>query len=162
MPRTAPTVDGSPNLKKVTLTYVDVSGDQRSVTNYLEGTATPAQIEAHVAAAGAASNANLFNVEVSDVYRAARLPSAAVAAEENSIFDNVVILYKESDNPSGMNGFIPAPVRGMFVGDSDNIDNTDAAYLAFRNTLATILLGTMVAITVRYTERREKNASEEA
>lgn len=162
MPRTAPTVDGIPNLKKITLTYVDVSNDQRSVSNYIEGTATPAQIEAHVAAAGAASNGNLFNVEVTDVYRAAKLASAAVSEEENSVYDNVVILYKESDNPSGMNGFIPAPIRDVFVGDSDNIDNTDAIYLAFRNTLSTILLGTMVPITVRYTERREKNAAEEA
>lgn len=162
MPRTAPIVDGTPSLRKLSLTYVDVSSDQRTITNYLEGTATDAQIEAHVAAAGLVSNANLFGVEVSDVYRAARLPSAAVAAEENSVFDNVVILYKESDNPSGMNGFIPAPVRGVFIGDSDNVDNTDVDYIAFKSTLATILLGTMVPITVRYTERREKNASEEA
>lgn len=162
MPRTAPTVDGTPNLRKVSLRYVDVSKDSRTVSNYLEGTATDPQVEAHVAAAGAASNANLYEVQVTDIYRAAKLASAAVAAEENSVFDNIVILYKESDNPNGMNGFIPAPIRDLFVGDSDNVDNTDVAYLAFRNTLSTILLGTMVPITVRYSERREINDAEEA
>lgn len=162
MPRTAPTVDGTPSLRKVSLRYVDVSKDSRTISNWLEGTATDPQIESHVAAAGAASNANLYEVQVTDVYRAAKLASAAVAAEENSVFDNAVILYKEADNPNGMNGFIPAPIRGIFIGDSDNIDNTAPEYTAFRNSLGTILLGTMVPITVRYTERREINDAEEA
>lgn len=162
MPRTAPTVDGTPSLRKVSLRYVDVSKDARTISNYLEGTATDAQVEAHVVAAGAVTNANLYEVQVTDIYRAAKLASAADAAEENSVFDNAVILYKESDNPAGMNGFIPAPVRGIFVGDSDNIDNVDTDYVAFKTTLGAILLGTMVPITVRYTERREINDAEEA
>jgi len=162
MPRTAPAVDGTPNLRKVSLRYVDVSKDSRTVSNYLEGAATDAQIEAHVADAGAVTNANLYEVQVTDIYRAAKLASAAVAAEENSVFDNVVILYKEADNPAGMNGFIPAPVRGIFIGDSDNVDNADVDYIAFKTTLGAILLGTMVPITVRYTERREINDAEEA
>lgn len=162
MPRTAPAVDGTPSLRKVSLRYVDVSKDSRTISNWLEGSATDAQVEAHVVAAGAASNANLYEVQVTDVYRAAKLASAAVAAEENSVFDNVVILYKESDNPAGMNGFIPAPIRGLFIGDSDNIDNVDTDYVAFKTTLGAILLGTMVPITVRYTERREINDAEEA
>jgi hypothetical protein len=157
MPRTAPTIDGTPDLIKVSLTYVDVSGDQRTISNYLEGTATPAQIEAHVAAAGAGSNANLYQVEVSEIYQSVRLPSAAVAAEENSVFDNIVVLYKESGNPQGTNGFLPAPIRANFIGDTDNVDAASVEFAAFRSTLATILLGTVVPITVRYTERREKN-----
>lgn len=162
MPRTAPTIDGTPNMRKISLSYVDISKDSRTVSNYVEGATTDAQVESHVAAAGAASNANLYRVEVTDVYNAAKLASGAVAAEENSVYDNVVILFKESDNPTGMNGFIPAPIRDIFIGDSDNVDNVAAEYVAFKTTLAAILLGTMVPISVRYTERREINASEEA
>jgi len=162
MPRTAPPVDGTPNLRRISLSYVDVSKDSRTVSNYVEGATTDAQVETHVAAAGEASNANLYRVEVTDVYNAAKLASAAVADEENSVYDNVVILFKESDNPSGMNGFIPAPIRDIFVGDSDNVLNTATEYVNFKTSLAAILLGTMVPISVRYTERREINASEEA
>jgi len=157
MPRSAPTVDGTPNLKKVSMTFVDRSNDQRTVSQYIESTATAAQIEGLVVAAAAASNGNIFRVEVSDVYNAPKVSSQALAAEENSVFDNVVLLMKESDNPAGMDAFLPAPVRAVFVGDSDNIDNTAALYTAWRDAAVLVGLGTLVPISVRYTERREKN-----
>jgi len=162
MPRSAPTVDGTPNLKKVSMTFVDRSDDQRTVSQYIEAAATAAQIEGLVAAAAAASNANIFRVEVSDVYNAARVSSQALAAEENSVFDNVVLLMKESSSPSGTDTFLPAPVRAVFVGDSDNINNTNALYTAWRDACVLVGLGTLVPISVRYTERREKNQATSA
>lgn len=162
MPRSAPTVDGSPNLKKVSMTFVDRSNDQRSVSMYVEGAATAAQIEGLVAAAAAASNANIFRVEVSDVYNSPKVASQALAAEENSVYDNIVLLMKESDNPAGMDAFLPAPKRALFVGDSDNVDNVAALYTAWRDAAVLVGLGTLVPISVRYTERREKNEATSA
>lgn len=144
------------------MTFVDRSNDQRSVSLYLEGAATDAQVEAAVAAAAAASNANIFRVEVSDIYDSPKLASQALAAEENSVYDNVVLLMKESGNPNGTDAFLPAPVRAIFVGDSDNVLNTAPLYTAWRDAIVLIALGTVVPISVRYTERREKNQATSA
>lgn len=159
MPRTVPTVDGSPAMKKVRFTFVDRSGDQRSVSIYIEDTATDIQIEAAAAAIGAATNANLYEIEVSQIYRAAKNAAGAVSAPEISVYDNIVILYKESSSPFGQDFFLPAPIRANFSGSTDNPNAASTELSAVRTSIGTIMLGTVVPISMRYTERREKNQS---
>jgi len=159
MPRTAPTIDGTPTMRRVSFTLVDRSNDQRSVSVYIETAATNAQIEAAVVAIGAATNGNLWKVEITELYSSIRLPSGAIAAEENSVFDNIVILYKEASTPNATDFFLPAPKRVNFVGDSDNPDNTSVEYIAVRDAINALLVGTTAAISARYSERTEKNAA---
>lgn len=154
MPRTAPTIDGTPNFKKVSLRTIDVSGDKRAVSWELDLAATAAEIEALVAAYATRTNANIYSVQVQDIYNAQPLASDAVQAEENSVYDNIVILAKSATNESE-ELFLVAPTRASFIGDTDNPDATTLAALvtAWEATLS----GTKLAVSARFTERREKN-----
>lgn len=159
MPRSVPTIDGTPNMRRISMRFVDRSNDVRSVSFYVELGATAAQIEALVAAVGAATNANLFELEDVALYRAARLASGAISAPEISVYDNIVILYKESSSPQGQDFFLPAPIRLNFVGDTDNPDPESDELGAVRDAVTPLMLGTVVPISMRYSERREKNQS---
>jgi len=154
MARTAPTVDGSGNVRNLSIRMIDVSGDKRAVAFELGLAVTAAEIEAFVAAYAAVTNALVYAVHDTQLYTSPAIASGAVAAEENSVFDNIVILAKSNTNESD-ELFIPAPERTLFVGDTDN---PDAAALAALIALwEPLLSGTKVAVSARFTERREKN-----
>lgn len=159
MPRTAPTINGTPTMRRVSFTFVDKSNDQRSVSIYVETLATNAQMEAAVVALGVATNANLWRVEITEIYNSIRLPIAAISAPEISVYDNIVILYKEASSPNAEDFFLVAPKRLNFVGDTDNPDSASAELIAVRDTVNALLIGTTAAVSLRYTERTEKNAA---
>lgn len=157
MPRTAPTVDGTGNYRRLVLKYVDADGEKRSDSYQISEGATDAQIEALVAAVGAATNANVYRVEVITVYNAQPLKSSAVDAVRMSVHDNIVSLWKDTANNS-RDFFVPSPVQGNFVPGTVNPEPTgvlgdvlDAVNNVFESAFS--------PISVRFTERREKNAA---
>ena len=156
--RTAPTIDGSPTFKRLSIKYIDFSGDERSTAIRIDAAATPAQIEALVAAANAASNANPFQVTVSEVY--AGDPDVVVGMNEvfSSVFDNVVIGCGDVTVNAQQQGYIVAP-QGSLIPTGDTVDTSNGNYTAFRDALLTLLGGSYAAKTARFTERREKNDS---
>jgi len=68
MARTAPAVDGSGNVKMISIRMIDVSGDKRAVSFELGLASTDAEIEAFIAAYAAVTNALVYAVWVSQVY----------------------------------------------------------------------------------------------
>ena len=161
MPKTSPVVDNvgqSPSYVHVAFRFIDASGDMRTVSHDIDATdATDAKIEALAVAYGAASNANLYAVEITQVWGAAKTASGATDALKESVYDNVVVQLKGNQNDSSR-GFIPAPLASMFVGASDQIDASDAQFTAVKNALVALYTATSkAAIGVRYTERREIN-----
>lgn len=163
MPRTAPTYDNTgsaPTFVRVSFRFIDATGDLRSVTLQVDPTdATDAKIEAMAAALGAASNANLYEIQKTDVWAAVASVGSATAGtgRSESVFDNIVIQLKSVANRSERS-YIPAPIEAAFNTASDQPDgaNTQLAnvVLASENLL---LAGGFASVGARYTERREIN-----
>lgn len=155
--RTAPTVNGTPTEKALTLRWIDHSGDQRATRLILPAGATDVQIEAVADTAQAISNASLWQVKVEQLYTGAKLASNAVNQTYPSVFDNVVLLAKESTLVT-QQAYIVAP-QGVIIPSGDNVDVANLDYIAWRDAVLAALAGTYAAQSVRFTERREKNDS---
>lgn len=156
--RTAPAVNGTPSFSRVSVTLIDASGDIRTVSWQMGPGVTNAQIEAAVDNIQDYSNASMYKVEVSAVYNSAPQQTSALAEVYPSVYDNVVLLYKDALNNSE-NVFIPAPTTELQPSGSDTPDTTVLA--GIRASFAATMNGTGSAgwtpISARFTERREKN-----
>jgi len=75
MARTAPTVDGSGNVRNLSIRMIDVSGDKRAVAFELGLAVTPAEIEAFVAAYAAVTNALVYAVHDTQLYTSPAIAS---------------------------------------------------------------------------------------
>lgn len=158
MPRTVPTIDGTPNRLEVSVRYIDANGLKRSDTLQIDGDSTDVEIEAIIAALAAASNANIYAVQVSQVYSDVPNSGDALDATRNSAKDNFVLLFKNATINAGRDYFIPAPKEAMFLGGSNIPDTSNALLLAVRDAIDATLVN-FEPVTVRFTERRKKNSS---
>lgn len=158
MPRTAPTVDSAAITEKaVSISFIDATGDERSVRLIVPAAATDSEIEAVVAATVALSNANVWRVKVEQLYVGAKDASQALSASYQSVYDNIVLLAKESSVVT-QNAYVPAPL-GSLVLSGDVVDTSVLDYQTWRDDVITLLAGGYNAQSVRFTERREKNDS---
>lgn len=157
--RTAPTVDGSPSRRDVTFRVIDNRGDKRSftvITNTTDG--TPANIETMAAALAAASRASLYSVDVKDRYLGAPVASNA----EDDVFtsaDDVIRIFASNDTGTSTRAAeIRAPLGTLVLG-GEVVDTSNGLYTAVRAAFLGMIASTFSAISVRFTERREKNSS---
>lgn len=161
MARTAPTVDSvtGPAYVHVAFRFIDISGDLRTVSFDVDpADATDAKIEAHAAALGAITNADLYAVEVTNVYGAvADSSNAATGEKSESVYDNIVVLLKNTINQS-KRGFVPAPIGAVMTQGTDQIDGNDTDLATYLTSLQDLFAAGSYSITgARYTERREIN-----
>lgn len=156
--RTAPTVDGTPPWQDVSFRFVDASEDVRSVSGQFPPGTTAAQIEAIAAALQTRSNASLFEVRVTDSYASAPDAGNADPVVHISVFDNVVMLFKDQENHS-QDFFIPAPTSDVQPENSDQPDTAELIPLGLVivNALEMGTTDDWQTISARFTERREKN-----
>lgn len=165
--RSAPNVNGVPTYEAVSIRLIDASGDLRTVTLQSEGTLTAAEVQSYVDAFQAITNASIYEVQVNDVYWSKPTKSLATDAPKDSVFDNIVILAKASPLLA-QNGFVPAPVSGVFVDGTDNPDLADTALQTFATELLSVLnggalgSGTYDIFQYRYSERSEINTAVKA
>lgn len=155
--RTAPTVDGTGfTFIKVSLRWMDYTGDVRTDSYQFDPAATPALIEAFAAASQAASNATLYAVIVGDVYTS--VPDAQNALEEvwENVTDNLVL---QSKNPVGdsIRGYVPSPINDMFIENTDDIDPSDATLIAYITAFVALLPAGYDVVGARFTSRRQIN-----
>lgn len=154
--RTAPTVDGTPTFKQVSISLIDAQGDIRSVSLYAKSAATVAEIEAMVAAQQAITNASIYQVSVSDVYNGARQTSNADDAVVNSVYSNIVYHVKASPSDS-QRGYVPAPLDALFDAGTDTVDLDNALLGTWFASVLAVVGSSYTGQSVRYTERREIN-----
>ena len=152
--RTAGTVDGTPLYIDLSLHWIDASGDMRSDSYQVDPTATAAEIEAYAAAQQAASNASLWKIVVGGAYSSVPNANQAATASHNSADDVINMLTKTAGNMS-QNVVVRAPLQTLFVGDTEEIDVTDALLATLSATWLVIADGTYTAVSFRFTERRE-------
>jgi len=153
--RTAPTVDGSPQFKEVSVSWIDYSGQVRTDTVIADAASTDVQIEAYAAALVPTSNASMWQVSVADVYSST--PSQSNADEEvwEDVKANIVLLWKNPATKATVNTFIPSPANALFVDGTENIDINNAEFnTAYLATQALMLTG-YNGVSARFSKRRD-------
>jgi hypothetical protein len=154
--RTAPDVTGAATRKLVSFRWIDNSGDIRGDSIYFDIAATQAQIEAVLAALVAGSNASLFEVHVASVWVGTAAPANALnAGRSPSLYDNIVLHFKDDTTLASQRLFIPAPIEAYMVATTDTPDVTDLSTLV--TAAETALAGAYDVKSARYSERREIN-----
>jgi len=156
--RTAGTVDGTPPFQRVSFAFIDATEDIRSVSIQVAAGATAAQINAIANQLQLHSNASLYKITVEAVYDSQPDPGNALDEVHISVFDNVVVLFKDQENHS-QDIFIVAPTTDLQPANSDTPDTTELLALGVAVTAA-LEEGTTddwQAVSARFTERREKN-----
>lgn len=158
MPITAPDVTGAATYKTVSYRFVGSDGELRTVSARVPSDATALDIQALAVAYGALTNANLYEVQVTD--RWASLPDAGSATDavHESVFDNIALNTKDIAAGTQQTVFAPAPIADSIL-DGDVVDTSLAAYTTWRDAWVTLLAGDYSAISARFTERRDKNDS---
>lgn len=152
--RTAPTIDGTPNYRLLSLRLVDKSNDKRAETFEIALASDPADIEDFVAGYALRTNSSVYGVyDVSGYVSPAQASNAGVGTKSSSVADGINFLYTGATGDSEDVRLI-APIGSLFVGDTDGIDPVAAA--AFNALVTPLLVGTKVPITAQYTERKEK------
>lgn len=151
--RTAPTVNGTPTYKRLSVTLYDYTGEQRTDSYQIDAAATDVQIEAIVAAIQAISNATIWRVSVSEVYNSVGDPSNATEEVWEEVSSNVVLLAKDTSN-AAQDWYVPAPENGIFIDGTENIDPTNVDL----GTLLTAILAVKSGfsfVSARFTSRRD-------
>lgn len=154
--RTAPTVNGAPVTKIVSYSVIDVYKDVRTESFLVDGAATPAQIEALIAAVAAGCTGSLFEVKVQEVYAGARQVGNATGLGRQSADDKLFVTVREPSLKATKRLYVPAPAAELFQANSEIVDTTDQLFIDITNAL-TPLLGTYTFSTVSFTERSESN-----
>lgn len=154
--RTAPTINGTPSHKRISIRWVDAQGDTRSTSLIADAAVLDATLETLVTTTQAISNGSIYEVEVTDVYSGARQTSNADDAVVNSIYSNIVYHVKASPT-SSQRGFVPAPVDAVFDAGTDTPDIANTDLTAWFSAVLAVVGGAYTGQSVRYTERREIN-----
>lgn len=151
--RTAPTVDGSPNYKTLSVTMYDYTGEQRTDTYQIDAASTDIQIEAIVAAIQAISNATIWRVRVGEVYNSVGDPSNADEEVWEESSSNVVLLAKDVSN-NAQDWYVPAPDNSIFVEGTENIDPANVPLGALLTAILAVKSG-FSFVSARFTSRRD-------
>lgn len=160
MPVSAPTVDDTPNYYRVTMRYIDAVGDTGSfAVDVPQVTYTALSVQAYVDALGVITNADIYEVQVTALYKALPLKGNATDAIRVSKDDVITNLFKSVYNDS-RTMVVPAPITALFETDTETPDTTNvsmaAAVVAF-DVMIEGASGQFDWVSSRFTERTEKN-----
>ena len=151
--RTAPTIDGSPTFKVVSVTIYDYTGEQRTDSYQLDAAATNVQIEAFIAALQVTTNGTIWRVQAKDVYNSVGDPSNADEEVWEEGSSNIVLLAKNAANAS-QDWYIPAPDNDLFLEGTENIDPANTDLAAVMTAILAMRSGYSF-VSARFTSRRD-------
>lgn len=159
MPNNAGVVDATPTRKIYHLSYIDSDGKVRTDSYDVPNDVTDAELNAITASVGAVTNASLYAIGVTNWFATGvAQKSDADDLTNDSVADNVVILFKDAANNS-FDFFIPANLETVtMVAGTENPDPTTTEMLALIAALEAAH-GGYSAYSTRFTERRQKNRS---
>jgi hypothetical protein len=157
MPSTAGVIDSTPTRRLIHLSYIDVNEQVNTDSYEILASATDAQLNTFVAKMGAASNANLWRVAVTNEFAPTiGLKADAVDAVDDSVKDNIVILYKATTGSQAFDLYVPAPVEAMLVAGTLN-PNPTATEFSELIAAADAVFSSYNRKSYRYSEHRKKN-----
>lgn len=156
MPRSAPTVNGTPTYVLLSMRYVDANGvkDSFALRTTL-ARATDTLVEAYIVALAAATNVNIYAVEKQLIY-ASPTASPLLALEAPRIDARDVIEQLQKDIAAGASqySYIPAPLDEIFVPDTNTVDLANALYDAVTQAVDLILPASYNPISVRFAQHK--------
>lgn len=141
MPRTAHRVSEAPTSRRVLFRLVDSRGKKGSVSLTIPIDTDPASIDAVADAMGAATYANLYEINVTDVFVGDdRASLAQKGSRYDRIEDRLSITFKDVVLNKLEYGTILAPNDDVRSGGSE-VDNKNELYEAFRDAVDKLLGG---------------------
>lgn len=155
--QTAPAIDGTPTYKQLSLRLIDSDGTKRALDYQLPNTVTNLEMNSVMSSLQACTNASIYEAWVSDVYFSNAVATNAANAVQQSVRQNIVILFRDDVLLKSQEVYIPAPLSALFVTGTKNIDITNALYLAYKGFVDAALATDYEPVSVRYTERRQIN-----
>lgn len=154
--RTAPEYDGIPTSVLYTLYLIDASGDLYTDALRFVTPPTTAELEAHVVAYQAASNASVYGITRVDEYFGEADPDNAVAAYRGSVKDGVNLLIKNATTLTSTTPRLVAPIPEVMQGNQDIPLLTSTEMSTLILSYLTLLGAGWNMDTAQYTERRER------
>lgn len=159
--RTAPVVAvANITQNNVGISVVDASGDGWSEDFISVGGALPSEalIEAVAVAYQAATQASLFEIRVTNVYRGSRNPTNAEFLARGAAESGINLLYKDTDVLNAVQGQrLVAPVAATMVGSTDIPVYPLVAPMVALNNAIIALIGSGYSLeSLQYTGRRER------
>lgn len=152
--RTVPTIDGTASLMEVAISFVDNSGDYRTVSFKAPQATSPATVEALVTAMQNGSRASIYKVEMRDVYIGVRSKTNAEADVYEDTHDNFVWLMKD-DGLTTFNLFLPSPIYpDLFDASLEQPDPTDPVVSAITTAINDVW-GSVTARSIRFSKRSD-------
>jgi len=160
VPNSIPDVTGAATRIPYSIRYIDHTGDKRAdaLTGFDTTNVTPANIQALNVAMGGATNAEMYEGVIGDVFGVVPDKSNANVADRSEVVNNIVVLAKNAAGAS-VNLFIPAPVPALFVTGSDEIDPASTELAAVFTALLALLPTGFEIVSARYTSRKQYNAA---
>lgn len=127
--RTAPTINGSPVYRRVSVQLIDNTGNKASDVIICPPTVTDAEIETYVAKYALATNASIYRVEVTDSY-GGQQDAGNAATQIHDDVDQVInfLMKSDSDDHLSQRAVLRAPLDSFFQAESDVILWTQQAY----------------------------------
>lgn len=157
MPRTAPDITTPSIYKLVSIRYIDSSGTKRADSYAVAFNLAPAVIEDFVTAVANASNANVYEVQVSDVWSSDDDSGNAINQTRASVSDNIVVLLDGLLPNTQINTFLPSPKDSLFLQGTDDVDPSSPLLAAFLTTSLALFGGAPRTVRgARYTERKKR------
>jgi len=154
--RTAPTVaDTGQTTVGITLHLIDASGDQ--TTDYIVAESLDtADIEAHVVAYQATSNASVWKVTIGLEFEGEADPDNAVVAFRAEIQNGINLLFKDVSAQKKQTPRVVAPVVGIMQASQD-IPLLVSPLTTLVSSYLTLLGGAYAQDSMQYTARRERS-----
>jgi len=155
--RTAPAINGTPTYKQLSLRMIDSDGTKRALDYQFPDTVTNLEMNSVMTSLQACMNASIYEAWVSDVYFSNAVSTNALNAVQQSVRQNIVILFRDDVLLKSQEVYIPSPISSLFVTGTKNVDVTNVTYEAYRDFVDTALATDYAPVSVRYTERRQIN-----
>lgn len=138
---TVGTINGTPNVKRLSVGFIDYTGNIRSDSYTFPADTTDAELQAFVADLAGVSNASLFKAEVTFDYSGDADSSNALEEVWEDVGVNIVVLAKNVTDDR-RNLFIPAPENSLFIEGTELVDPANVDLAALLTTwLATLPAG---------------------
>ena len=117
--RTAPAVNGTPQLRRLSLSLIDSSGDYFTESMYIPNAMTDVEIEALVANYQLSTQASVYEVSVTLVYAGDDDSDNADTLQRNSVKDGINMLFKDATTAQTESPRVVAPVPAIMQGNQD-------------------------------------------
>jgi len=159
MPNNAGAVDATPTRKVYHLQFVDSEGKPRTDSYDAPNDVSDAELNALSAAMGAVTNASMWNIGYTNWYNTGQpQKSDADDLTNDSVFDNIVILFKNAAGDS-FDFYVPANLETVtMVAGTESPDPTTTEMQALIDAVEAIH-GGYTAFSIRFTERKNVNRS---